>query len=194
MEPGLSAQSEKQKMLTGQPYRSSDGLLRKERENARWLLKAFNGTLPNELEKRTGILTKLLGAAGVNIYIEPPFYCDYGYNIRTGNNFYANFNCVMLDCAPVIIGDNVFLGPNVQIYTATHPLAVEERNAGLEAAHPIIIGESVWICGSAIINPGVTIGQGTTIGSGSVVTKDIPPNVFAAGNPCKVIRTLASFR
>lgn len=171
-------------------YRSSDGLLRKERESARWLLKVFNGTLPDELEKRTGILTKLLGAAGANIYIEPPFYCDYGYNIQTGINFYANFNCVMLDCAPVIIGDNVFLGPNVQIYTATHSCAVEERNAGLEAAHPIIIGESVWICGNAIINPGVTIGRGTTIGSGSVVTKDIPPNVFAAGNPCKVIRTL----
>lgn len=186
----MSDQSEKQKMITGRLYRSSDDLLRKERENARWLLKAFNDTLPDELEKRDIILRKLLGASGSNIYIEPPFYCDYGYNIRVGNNFYANFNCIVLDCAPVIIGDNVFLGPNVQIYTATHPLAEEERNAGLEAAYPITIGESVWIGCSAIINPGVTIGRGTTIGSGSVVIKDIPPSVFAAGNPCKVIRYL----
>ena len=183
--------TEKDKMIAGQLYRSSDDLLRNERKRARRLLKVFNDSLPDETEKRAGILKELLNALGQRTEIEPPFYCDYGYNISIGDNFYANFNCVILDCAKVTIGDNVFLGPNVQIYTATHPLAVEERNKGLEAAKPIIIGDGVWICGGVIINPGATIGRGTTIGSGSVVTRDIPPDVFAAGNPCKVIRNLA---
>ncbi|BCT67790.1 sugar O-acetyltransferase [Nitrosospira sp. NRS527] len=154
------------------------------------LLKTFNDTSPDELDKRSIILRELLSTLGQRAVIEPPFFCDYGYNIHIGDNFYANFNCVVLDCAEVTIGDNVFLGPGVQIYTATHPLVAEERNTGLEAAKPIVLGDSVWIGGGAIINPGLTIGRGTTIGSGSVVTKNIPPNVFAAGNPCKVIRYL----
>lgn len=183
--------TEKDKMIAGQLYRSSDDLLRNERKRARRLLKVFNDSLPDETGKRAGILKELLNALGQRAEIEPPFYCDYGYNISIGDNFYANFNCVILDCAKVTIGDNVFMGPNVQIYTATHPLAVEERNKGLEAAKPIIIEDSVWICGGVIINPGATIGKGTTIGSGSVVTRDIPPDVFAGGNPCKVIRNLA---
>lgn len=187
----MAEQTEKHKMITGQVYRPGDDLLREERRHAKRLLKMFNDTLPDELEKRAVILNELFGAIGSNPEIEPPFYCDYGYNVSVGNNFYANHNCIILDGAPVIIGDNVFLGPNVQIYTATHPLAVEERNQGLETAIPITIGDSVWICGGVIINPGVTVGRGTTIGAGSVVTKDIPPNVFAAGNPCKVIRNLA---
>lgn len=178
-------------MVTGQLYRSGDDLLREERRHARRALKAFNDTLPDELEKRAAMLKRLFSAMGSNVEIEPPFYCDYGYNISVGNNFYANFNCVILDCAPVTIGDKVFLGPNVQIYTATHPLAAEERDKGLEAAIPVTIGDSVWIGGGAIINPGVTVGHGTTIGSGSVVTRDIPANVLAAGNPCRVIRNLA---
>ena len=186
----MTDRTEKEKMIAGQLYRSGDALLRKERTYARRLLKAFNDTLPDEIEKRAGILTELLGTLGKNAEIEPPFYCDYGYNIHAGNSFYANFNCVFLDCAPIIIGDNVFLGPGVQIYTATHPLAVEERNTGLESAMPIIIEDNVWICGGVIINPGVTIGKRTTIGAGSVVTRNIPPDVFAAGNPCKVIRSL----
>ena len=186
----MAARTEKEKMIAGQLYRSGDALLRKERTYARGLLKAFNDTLPAEIEKRIDILTELLGTLGKNAEIEPPFYCDYGYNIHVGNSFYANFNCIFLDCAPIIIGDNVFLGPGVQIYTATHPLAVEERNTGLESAMPIIIEDDVWICGGAIINPGVTIGKRTTIGAGSVVTRNIPPDVFAAGNPCKVIRSL----
>lgn len=183
--------TEKDKMIAGQLYRSSDDLLRNERKRARRQLKAFNDSLPDEIEKRAGILKELLSALGKQAEIEPPFYCDYGYNISIGDNFYANFNCIILDCAKVNIGDNVFLGPNVQISTPTHPLAVEERNKGLEAAKPITIEDSVWICGGVIINPGVTIGKGTTIGSGSIVTRDIPPDVFAAGNPCKVIRNLA---
>ena len=151
----------------------------------------FNDTDPGELEKRAAILNELFGAAGSNLEIEPPFYCDYGYNISVGNNFYANHNCIVLDCAPVVIGDDVFLGPNVQLYTATHPLEAKERDKGLETAIPITIEDSVWIGGSAVINPGVTIGRGTTIGSGSVLTRNMPANVFAAGNPCKVIRNLA---
>jgi acetyltransferase-like isoleucine patch superfamily enzyme len=184
-------QTEKHKMITGQVYRSGDDLLREERRQAKRLLKVFNDTLADELEKRTAVLNELFGATGSNLEIEPPFYCDYGYNISVGNSFYANYNCIILDGAPVVIGDNVFLGPNVQIYTATHPLALEERDKGLEAAMPVTIGDSVWIGGSAIINPGVTVGRGTTVGSGSVVTRDLPPNVLAAGNPCRVIRNLA---
>lgn len=183
-------QTEKYKMITGQIYRSGDDLLREERKQAKRLLKVFNDTLPDELEKRAALLKELLGSAGSNLEVEPPFYCDYGYNISVGNNFYANYNCVFLDGAPVIIGDNVFLGPGVQIYTATHPLAVEERDKGLESAISVVIEDSVWIGGGVIINPGVKIGGGTTIGSGSVVTRDIAPNVLAAGNPCKVIRNL----
>jgi maltose O-acetyltransferase len=187
----MTDQTEKHKMLTGQLYRASDPLLSGERKHTRSLTKVFNDSLPEEIEKRSAILKELLGEAGVNLHMEPPFFCDYGYNIRVGDNFYANFNCVMLDCASVIMGNNVFLGPAVQIYTATHPLAPTERDSGLEAAKPITIGDSVWIGGGAIINPGVTIGSGTTIGSGSVVTRDIPSNVFAAGNPCKVIHPLS---
>lgn len=183
---------EKEKMLAGQPYRSADDLLRSERKHARRLERAFNDTLPDEFEKRAAILTTLLGALGKNAEIEPPFYCDYGYNIRAGDNFYANFGCVFLDCALITIGNNVFLGPNVQLYTATHSLAAEERNRGMESAQPIVIGDSVWICGGVIINPGLTIEWGTTIGAGSVVTRNIPAGVFAAGNPCTVIRNLVT--
>ncbi len=183
--------TEKDKMIAGELYRANDDLLRNERKRARRLLKLFNDSLPDETAKRAATLQELLGALGLQAEIEPPFFCDYGYNISIGDKFYANFNCIILDCAKVIIGDNVFLGPNVQIYTATHPLAAEERNKGLEAAKPIIIEDSAWICGGVVINPGVTIGKGTTIGAGSVVTRDIPPDVFAAGNPCKVIQNLA---
>lgn len=178
-------------MLTGQLYLAGDDLLREERRHAKKVLRTYNGSLPDEPEKRAVILRELFAAAGAGIEIEPPFYCDYGYNIRVGRHFYANCNCVILDGAAVTIGDNVFLGPAVQIYTATHPLAVEERDQGLEAALPVTIEDSVWIGGGAIINPGITIGRGTTIGSGSVVTRKIPPDVLAAGNPCRVIRSLA---
>ncbi|HKX53280.1 MAG TPA: sugar O-acetyltransferase [Nitrosospira sp.] len=184
-------QTEKQKMLKGELYRSSDRLLVEERKRARRLMKAFNDSLPDETEKRSAILRELLGASGSNLHIEPPFYCDYGYNLLVGDNFYANFNCMVLDCAQVIMGHNVFLGPAVQIYAATHPLAAKERDAGLEAAKPVTVEDSVWIGGGTIINPGVTIRRDTTIGSGSIVTRDIPANVFAAGNPCKVIRHLS---
>ena len=183
--------TEKEKMLNGEPYRSSDRLLVEERKRARRLAKAFNDSLPDETEKRSAILRELLGNSGSILHIDPPFYCDYGYNLVVGDNFYANFNCIILDCAQVIMGHNVFLGPAVQIYTATHPLAAKDRDTGLEAAKPITVEDSVWIGGGTIINPGVTIGRGTTIGSGSIVTRNIPANVFAAGNPCRVIRHLS---
>lgn len=128
--------------------------------------------------------------AGAELWVQPPFYCDYGTNIIAGDNVFFNFNCVVLDVNQVKIGSRTLFGPNVQIYTATHPINYKERATGLEFAKPITIGEDVWIGGSVIICPGVTIGHRTVIGAGSVVTKDIPSDVFAAGNPCKVIREL----
>lgn len=132
----------------------------------------------------------MFGAIGENVWIEPPFFCDYGQNIRVGANVFFNFNCVVLDVAPVEIGDNVLFGPNVQIYTATHPIDAATRRSGLEFGKPIRIGSDVWVGGSAIFNPGVTVGSRTVIGAGSVVTRDLPDDVFAAGNPCRVIRSL----
>lgn len=125
-------------------------------------------------------------------YIEPVFFCDYGVNIELGKNFYANHNCVMLDVNKIKIGDNVLFGPNVQVYTATHPLNTEERISGKEMGYPIEIGDNVWICGSVVICPGVKIGKNTTIAAGSIVINDIPENVLAAGNPCKIVKTLHS--
>lgn len=181
--------SEKEKMLAGELYLAGDAELAQERELARKLLLAYNQSMPGDLERKDQILAQLIKTKGA-LYIEPPFYCDYGYNIEAGENFYANFNCVILDVNSVKIGNNVLLGPNVQIYTATHPLDPDERLTGRELAKPVVIGDNVWIGGGAIICPGVRIGDHTTIGPGSVVTGDIPGRVFAAGNPCKIIRTL----
>jgi maltose O-acetyltransferase len=136
------------------------------------------------------VVQKLLPNAGIDLWIQPPFYCDYGTNIILGDKVFFNFNCVVLDVTYVRIGSRSLFGPNVQIYTATHPLDFKTRASGLEYAKPITIGEDVWIGGSAVICPGVTIGDRTVIGAGSVVTKDIPSDVFAAGNPCRVIRSL----
>lgn len=182
--------TEKEKMLAGALYDAADPVLEYERLEARELLYDFNHSRPSKLPFRKAILKKLFGATGDNIYIEPMFKCDYGYNIKVGENFFANFNCVILDVMEVKIGSNVLLGPAVQIYTATHPLDPEERSTWLEYAKPVSIGSDVWIGGGAIILPGVNIGNGVTIGAGSVVTKDIPDYTFAAGNPCKVIKEL----
>lgn len=182
--------SEKQKMLSGELYNAQDEELTKERVRARLLLKKLNDSAEDQVEERKQILNELIPAAGKNVQIQPPFYCDYGYNIEIGDGVFFNFNCVVLDVAPVKIGSRVLFGPNVQIYTATHPLNHRERAAGLESGQPITIGDDVWIGGSAIINPGVEIGDHTVIGAGSVVTKNIPAGVFAAGNPCKIIRKL----
>jgi maltose O-acetyltransferase len=169
-----------------------DPQLVQERRRARDLCKALNDSRDDEQEKRAEIIHQLFGAIGENTWIEPPFYCDYGGNTTLGDSVYFNFNCVLLDVAPVDIGSRVLFGPNVQIYTATHPVDYQERRSGLEFARPITIGEDVWVGGGAIICPGVTIGSRSVIGAGSVVTRDIPADVFAAGNPCRVLRHLDS--
>ena len=181
--------SEKEKMLAGELYSAIDEELCKEREYAKNLTFDFNNTRPDEKVKRQEILRQLLKAKG-SFCIEAPFYCDYGYNIEVGENFFANYGCTILDVSTVKIGDNVLLAPNVQIYTATHPTDPAERLKGLEFAKPIVIGNNVWIGGGTIICPGVTIGDNVTIGAGSVVTKDVPDNVIAAGNPCRVVRNI----
>ncbi|MCC5930930.1 MAG: sugar O-acetyltransferase [Cyclobacteriaceae bacterium] len=181
--------SEKDKMLAGELYDAEDPVLKQERLQARMHLQSYNLSNPDNIDLRSEILRKLIPESE-KIRIEPPFYCDYGYNINAGDNFYANFNCVILDVCRVKIGKNVMFGPYVQIYTATHPLIASERIKGPEAGKPIIIGDNVWIGGGAIVCPGVSIGKNTTIGAGSVVTRDIPDNVFAAGNPCRVIKDL----
>ncbi|MDM1292948.1 sugar O-acetyltransferase [Sphingobacterium sp. N143] len=180
--------SSKEKMIAGIPYIDSDGQLFKERQYAKEELKRFNDAEPKQIKFRKQIIQKLFKSTGKRFFLEPPFRCDYGYNISIGENFYSNYNCTILDCAPVTIGENVLFGPNVSLFTAGHPLHFEARNLGWEFASPIVIEDNVWIGGQVVINPGVRIGKNTVIGSGSVVTKDIPPDVVAAGNPCRVIR------
>lgn len=183
-------ETEKQKMLTGKAYQAGDATLSKERLRAREVIFEFNSLAPKLIKQRKNLLKRLFGKTKKMFYIEPPFRCDYGYNIEIGDNFYANFNLVILDCAKVSIGNNVFIAPNVAIYTAGHPIHQHLRNQQHEWAQEISIGDSVWIGGNVVINPGVKIGSNVVIGSGSIVTRDIPDNVFAAGNPCKVIRQL----
>jgi maltose O-acetyltransferase len=182
--------TEKDKMLAGQLYDPLDQQLSDERLRARLLIKALNDTREDQVEERGRILKELIPHAGDGLWLQPPFYCDYGTNIKVGERVFFNFNCVVLDVMQVTIGSRTLFGPNVQIYTATHPMNHKERASGLEFARPIIIGEDVWVGGSVVICPGVTIGDCSVIGAGSVVTKDIPPDVFAAGNPCRVIRSL----
>lgn len=182
--------SEKQKMLAGELYNALDKELTQERIKARLLLKELNDSREDQGPKRREILKELIPNKGKNLYIQPPFYCDYGYNMVVGKNVYFNFNCVVLDVMLVKIGSRTLIGPNVQLYTATHPMNAKERASLLESAKPITIGEDVWIGGNAVVNPGVSIGDRTVIGAGSIVTKDLPSDVFAAGNPCKVIRSI----
>ena len=182
--------TEKEKMLAGELYNALDEQLSNERTTARLLIRQLNTAAADDIDTVNAILKKLIPHAGAGLWIQPPFYCDYGYNIEVGEKVFFNFNCVVLDVMKVTIGSRTLLGPNVQIYTATHPVNFRERATGLEYAKQIIIGEDVWVGGSAIICPGVSIGNRSVIGAGSVVTKDIPNDVFAAGNPCKVIRTL----
>ncbi len=182
--------TEREKMLAGMTYDAFDDDLKEARIRAKLLCRKFNDLFPDEVEKRTELLKELLGKTGKIIWVEQPFLCDYGDNIEVGDNFYANYNLVVLDCAKVTIGDNAFIAPNVGIYTAAHPIVAEQRNSGMEFAAPITIGNNVWIGGGTQICPGVTIGDNTVIGAGSVVTKDIPANVVAAGVPCRVLRKI----
>ena len=177
-------------MLAGELYSAYDAELVALRNRARQITRAYNQTVETERDVRRTLLNRLLGQMPPKIEIEPPFRCDYGTNIFLGDNFYANFGVVMLDCAEIRIGDNALLAPNVQLYAAHHPLDTATRLSGLELASPITIGNNVWIGGGAIVLPGVTIGDNVTIGAGSVVTRDIPSNVVAVGNPCRVIREL----
>lgn len=181
--------TELEKMVAGELYNALDAEIVRRRERSRELQWALNATLETEQERRRELLTELLGSGGDSVWIQPPFFCDYGSNIYLGKKVYFNFNCVVLDVAPVTIGEHTMFGPAVQIYTATHPLNPHERRKK-ELAKPISIGHDCWIGGGAIFLPGVTVGDNTIVGAGSVVTRSIPSNVVAAGNPCKVLREL----
>lgn len=183
--------TEKEKMLDGQLYDANyDNELVNERQKCKNLCHEYNSLSPDKIEDRKNLLKQILGKTGEDFWIEQNFWCDYGYNIEIGENFYANHNCVMLDPAKITFGDNVFIAPNCGFYTAGHPLDFEQRNKGLEYAYPIKVGNNVWIGGNVCVMPGITIGNNVVIGAGSVVTKDIPSNSVAVGNPCKVIKKL----
>lgn len=186
----MTDKTEWEKMLGGELYNAMDPELAAARRSARLLTESLNASRDNEVKKRRKLLKELIPNGGQTVWLQPPFYCDYGINIHLGENVFFNFNCVILDVAEVHIGARTLFGPAVQLYTASHPLDAKERANGLELGFPITIGEDVWIGGGAIICPGVTIGDRTVIGAGSVVTKDIPADVFAAGNPCRVVREL----
>jgi maltose O-acetyltransferase len=182
--------TERDKMIAGEVYNPFDAELINLRTEARKKTEAYNRTSIDEYELRKKILNELFGRAGNNIYIEPMFNCDYGFNIYVGENFYANYNCVILDVAEVIIGDNCLIAPQVGIYTATHPINPNERNSGKEYGKKIIIGNNCWIGGNAVINPGVTLGDNVVVASGAVVTKNFGDNVMVGGNPAKVIKII----
>ena len=185
--------TEKAKMLRGDPYIASDETLSTERQHVRELLHRLNVVMPGGTPGTYAeIVRELLPNAHPSTWIQPPFYCDYGYNIHLGADVFFNFNCVVLDCGLVTIGARTQFGPNVQVYAATHPLEAETRRAELELAKPVSIGVDCWIGGCVIICPGVTIGDRCVIGAGAVVTKDIPGDTVAAGNPAKLVRTLSS--
>lgn len=177
-------------MLGGELYLAADPELRALHTRCKGLLFELNGMHPDKREARTARLGELFGSIGRGSYFEMPFYCDYGINIHIGSDTYANANCVFLDVGEIRIGNGVMFAPAVHLYTATHPIDPVVRSTYLEYALPITIEDDVWIGGLTVVNPGVTIGKGSVIGSGSVVTKDIPPMVIAAGNPCRIIRPI----
>lgn len=185
--------TEKEKMLAGIIYdANNDPQLIRERQDCKELCRDYNDLRPKDLEGRNALLHRLLGHIAGDILVEQPFYCDYGYNIRVGRNFYSNVNLVILDGAPVTFGDNVFIAPNCGFYTAGHPLDASARNQGFEYARSITVGNNVWIGAGVSVLPGVTIGDNCVIGAGSVVNRDIPADSLAVGNPCRVIKRVAS--
>lgn len=186
----MNLMNQKDRMLAGLPYKAWLDGLTEERTAARLLVHQLNSLSPDAHEERDELIRKLLGKTGELVHIETPFRCDYGSNITVGNNFYANFNCTILDVGKVVIGENVMFAPNVSLYTAGHPVHPDSRNSGYEYGIAITIGNNVWIGGNVIVNPGVTIGNNVVIGAGSVVTKDIPDNVIAVGSPCRVVREI----
>lgn len=183
--------TEKEKCRDGELYDANyDAELLAERLRCKEACHDYNLLRPSQMAERDALLRRLLGKAGRQLTIEQPFLCDYGYNIEIGDNFFANFNCVILDEAKVAFGDNVFVAPNCGFYTASHPLDAATRNRGLEYARPITVGNDVWIGANVTVLPGVSIGDGCVIGAGSVVTKDIPARSLAVGNPCRVVRKI----
>jgi len=181
--------SEREKMLAGELYDPFDPELVAGREHARDLCQALNATREGDAAARRAILRELFGRGGDSVWMQPPFYCDYGKNIELGERVYFNFNCVVLDVCPVRIGDFTMFGPAVQILTPLHPMNARERREK-EFGKPVEIGADVWVGGGALILPGVRIGSRTVIGAGSIVSRDVPDDVFAAGNPCRVIREI----
>lgn len=182
---------EKEKMLENLLYNpNGDEDLKSERAQCKNLCHIYNNLMPDKTEDRNTIIKEIIGKTKNTFLIEQPFYCDYGYNIEIGENFYSNHNLVILDPAKVTFGDNVFIGPNCAFYTPEHPLDAETRSKGLEYAFPIKVGNNVWVGGNVTVLAGVSIGNNCVIGAGSVVTKDIPENSLAVGSPCKVIRSL----
>lgn len=179
--------TEKEKMIAGQYYDAMDEELVKDRLHCRDIVFQFNQTNPVDEERRQALLKSIIKAKG-EFFFEGNIHFDYGYNIELGNNFYANYGCVILDVAPVKIGDDVLMAPNVQLYTAGHPVEPKERQSGIEFGKPITIGNNVWLGGSSVICPGVTIGDNSIVAAGAVVTKDVPSNVIVGGNPAKVIK------
>lgn len=184
----MSQKSEKEKMIAGEYYLAGDETLVADRRYAREQMMKFNTEL--EPKERENILKATFGKVTNTAYIEPNLRFDYGYNISVGKNFYANFDCTLLDVCPITFGDNCMLAPNVQIYTASHPLDPVERNSGLENGAPVKVGDNVWLGGGCVLVPGVTLGDNVVVGAGSVVTKSFPDNVVIAGNPARVIKTL----
>lgn len=182
--------TEKEKMLSQQLYDANSDELASERERARELCFEYNRLHPSDKQGQREIMLRLLGKTKGNFHISQSFWCDYGYNIKLGENFYSNHNLVILDCAAVTFGDNVFVAPDCGFYTAGHPIDTERRNMGLEYAYPITVGDNVWIGAGVRVMPGVTIGDNVVIGGGSVVVKDIPSDSVAVGNPCRVIRPI----
>lgn len=182
--------TEKEKMQSGQLFNPQDSLLKKERMNARKLLHQLNTLPPEQKKVFQRLKSSLCPNASERFFIQAPFFCDYGYPIFAQEDVFINFNCTFLDAAPIHIGTRTLIGPQVQIYTVLHPIDAETRRTGLESAQAVFIGADVWIGGAAIICPGVHIGDRAVIGAGSVVTRDIPSDVFAAGNPCKPIRKI----
>jgi maltose O-acetyltransferase len=180
--------TEREKMQRGERYDPSDPELTADRRDAREMLRAYNRTAPDASEHRSRLLAELFGSVGEECHIEPPFRCDYGYNIHVGDHFYANFDCVLLDVCPVRIGDHCSLGPGVHVYTATHALDPEMRSGPREHGMPVEIGDRVWIGGRAVVNPGVAIGDDAVVASGAVVTADVPAGTLVGGNPAEVVR------
>lgn len=180
--------NQRERMLSELPYKAWEDGLEEERKESRKRVHRYNNLPPEAEKEKDALIREIFGKTGENIFVEAPFRCDYGTHIEAGNNFYANFNCVILDVAKVVIGENVMFAPNVAVYTAGHPVHPDSRNSGYEYGIGVTIGDNVWVGGNSVINPGVHIGNNVVIGSGSVVTKDIPDNAIAVGNPCRVIR------